>query len=79
MKNQKMSTTITLAISLVIIVCISLLYIFANNSMVSMMKQSEMENMRASLNAQTNVIREYVTHQEDLLTAYSKAPVVADF
>lgn len=44
-----------------------------------MMKQSEMENMRASLNAQTNVIREYVTHQEDLLTAYSKAPVVADF
>lgn len=79
MKNQKMSTTITLAILLVIIVCISLLYIFANNSMVSMMKQSEMENMRASLNAQTNVIREYVTHQEDLLTAYSKAPVVADF
>ena len=79
MKNQKMSTTITLAISLVIIVCISLLYIFANNSMVSMMKQSEMENMRASLNAQTNVIREYVTHQEDLLTAYSKASVVADF
>lgn len=44
-----------------------------------MMKQSEMSNMRASLNAQINVIREYVTHQEDLLTAYSKAPVVADF
>ena len=79
MKNQKMSTKITLAITLVITVCISLLYLIANKSMMSMMKKSEMENLHASLNAQTNIIKEYLKHQEDLLIAYSKSPEVVEF
>ena len=79
MKNQKMSTTITLAITLVITVCISLLYIIANKSMMSVMKKSEMANLHTSLNAQTNIIEEYLTHQEDLLIAYSKSPEVIEF
>ena len=79
MKNQKMSTTITIAITLVITVCISLLYIIANKSMMAMMKQSEKANLQASLNAQTNIIEEYLAHQEELLIAYSKSPEVIDF
>lgn len=59
-------------------ICISLLYLVASNRMNAMMKQSEVDHMKASLHAQTNLIEEYVRHQEDLLTAYSKSPVVAD-
>ncbi len=79
MKNQKMSTTITIAITLVVTVCISLLYIIANRSMASMMKTSEMANLHASLDAQTNIIEEYLAHQEELLIAYSKSPEVIEF
>ena len=79
MKNQKMRTTITLAILLVTSICIFLLYVIANTNMTSMMKQSELDNLHSSVNAQTSLIEEYVTHQEDLLIAYSKAPVVAEF
>lgn len=74
-----MSTTITLAITLVITVCISLLYIIANKSMMSVMKKSEMANLHTSLNAQTNIIEKYLTHQENLLIAYSKSPEVIEF
>ena len=79
MKNQKMRTTITVAISLTATVCILLLYIIASRSMTAMMKRSELNNLQSSLNAQSNFIEEYVTHQEDLLTAYSKSPVVGEF
>lgn len=79
MKNRKMRTTITIAILLVTSVCIFLLYVIANVNMTKMMKQSELENLHVSLNAQTSLIEEYVTHQEDLLIAYSKDPTVAAF
>lgn len=79
MKNRKMSTTITLAITAVVTVCIFMLCLIANKSMMTMMKKSQLENLHASLNAQTNMIEEYLVHQEDLLTAYSKSPEVLDF
>ena len=79
MKNQKMSTTITLVISLVTTLCIFLLYIIANMSMTAMMKEAELENMQASLNAQANFIEEYIKHEEDLLVAFSMANVIREF
>ncbi len=79
MKNRKMRTTITLAILSVTSICIFLLYVIANSNMTKMMKQSELDHLHASLNAQTSLIEEYITHQEDLLIAYSKDPVVAEF
>ncbi|MBO5486233.1 MAG: methyl-accepting chemotaxis protein, partial [Eubacterium sp.] len=79
MKNLRMSTKITAAITTVIIICITLLYVIASNRMNTMMKQSEMDHMKSALRAQTNLIEEYVNHQEDTLIAYSKAPVVINF
>lgn len=79
MKNRKMSTTITIAITLATTICISLLYVIASNNMLSMMKNSEMANLHMSLSAQTNIIEEYLTHQEDLLMAYGKSPEVIEF
>lgn len=74
-----MSTIITIFILLVTTISMSLLYIIAGRSMTSMMKQSQIENLNTSLTAQTSIINEYVTHQEDLLTAFSENSVVRDF
>lgn len=79
MKNLRMSTKITAAITAVIIVCIALLYVIASSRMNAMMKQSEIDHMKSALQAQTNLIEEYVNHQEDTLIAYSKAPVIINF
>lgn len=78
MKNWKLSRKITLGITLIVIVCMSLLYVMANQTMNSMMRQSERNQMESNLIAQTSLIEEYVKHQEDLLTAFSKAPVVRE-
>ena len=78
MKNPKMRTKITLQIAIVIVICITMLYVIANQSMTSMMKKSELDNMNASLNAQTNIIKQYIDEQETLLTVFSKASEVRD-
>lgn len=76
-KNRKLSTVITAAISLVSAICITLLFLFANNSMTTAMKTTSIDNMKTSLEAKTKIIEQYVTNSEDMLIAYSKAPAIA--
>lgn len=78
MKNWKLSRKITLGIMLIVLVCMSLLYITANKTMNGMMQESERSHMENMLKGQTGLIEEYVTHQEDMLSAYSKSPVVRE-
>lgn len=79
MKNRRMSTAITATIILVNLVCILLLYLVANTTMTTMMKQSEMENLHASLNVQTKMIQEYIRNHEDMLNTYSDSDIVREF
>ena len=78
MKNLKMSTVITTIISVVAAVCILLLYLVASRSMMVTMRDTAVDNMQTSLEARAAIIEEYVDKAEQLLIAYSKAPVVAE-
>ncbi|ODM27733.1 hypothetical protein A7W90_16750 [Clostridium sp. Bc-iso-3] len=78
MKNWKLSRTITLGIMVIVIICISLLYVMASRTMNNIMKQSERNQMETNLLAQTSLINQYVSNQEDLLIAFSKAPAVRE-
>lgn len=78
LRNRKLSTSLTISISIVVLLCTTLLYVVANNNMTKAIMESELDNMRTSLNARTSIIEEYVRHQEDLLVAYSKAPAVKE-
>jgi len=79
MKSRRMSTAITATIILVNLVCVLLLYLVANTTMTTMMKRSEMENLHDSLHVQTEIIQEYIHHQEDLLHIYGDSDVVRAF
>ena len=79
MKNWKLGTKITLGITIIVIICMSQLYLTANKTMTSMMQESELNVMKNTLNAQASLLNEYVTRQESILTAYSKTPCVRDF
>lgn len=72
MKNFKLSTTITVTISVVVAVCMLGLFLFANNSMTTVMKKNSMDNMKTSLESRQKVIEDYVNSAEDQLVAYSK-------
>lgn len=78
MKNWKLSRKITLGIMLIVILCMSLLYITANKTLNSMMQESERNHMESTLAGQTALIEEHVTRQENMLSAFSKAPVVRE-
>ncbi len=79
MRNRRMSTGITVCIFILTTISMILLYLVANKSMASMMKESQIENLNTSLNAQVNLIREYVEHQENLLVVFSKEDVIREF
>ncbi len=78
-KNQKMSTIITISILIVNTICFSLLYLIANRTMTTMMQQSARDNLYATLNVQTSIIKEYIAHQEDLLIRFGNATEIIDF
>ena len=78
MKNWKLSRKITLGIMLIVILCMSLLYITANRTLKGMMQASERKHTESMLAAQASLIEEYVIGQEKLLIAYSKTPVVRE-
>ena len=74
--NWKLNKKITLGITSIVIICISMLYIMASHSLKGVMQESEQNYMKSMLAAQTNLIEEYVTRQENMLLAYSKTPVI---
>lgn len=78
MKNQKMSTIITVIISFVAAVCILFLFLIASRNMTVAMRDTAMENMATSLNARANLLEQSVDKAERLLIAFSKAPIVAE-
>ena len=59
-KKLKLSTVITGVVSFVVAVCILLLFLLSNNSMMEAMKETSMNNMKTSLEAKTQTIDEYV-------------------
>ena len=79
MKNRKMSTVITVTISLVMAACLLLLFLVSNRNMRTSMQESAMENMSTSLAAKSEIVEQYVDSAEKLLISFSKAPVVAEF
>ena len=79
MKNRKMSTVITVTISLVMAACLLLLFLVSNRNMRTSMQESAMDNMTTSLAAKSEIVEQYVDSAEKLLISFSKAPVVAEF
>lgn len=76
-KNRKLSTIITGAVSLIVAICIITLFLLSNNSMMTAMKETSMNNMKTSLEARTQMIDEYVENAEGFMLAYSKAPIIS--
>ena len=79
MKNKKMSSAITATVLLINLICIVLLYLVASTTMTSLMNKSAMEDLHASLSVQTEIVEEYIRHQEDMLRTYSDSDIVRDF
>ena len=78
MKNWKLRHKLTLGITLIVMHCMSLLYVTANKTLKGMIQESEHNHMENVLTAQTSLITEYVTSQEELLTAYSETPAIRE-
>jgi methyl-accepting chemotaxis protein len=72
-KRSKLSTGITVAITLIVIVCIGVLFYIANSNMTKAMRNTAVDNMITSLEAKTQIIESYVESAESTLLAYSKA------
>ncbi len=78
MKNRKMNILITGAVAMMAAIGILLLYVLANSSLTSVMKQAALNNMQTSLESQRQIVEMYVKSGEELMHSYAQAPVVAE-
>lgn len=78
MKNWKLNQKITLGITLIVCLCMGLLYVTANTTLKDMMQKSGRSYMESMLEAETCLIEEYMASQENMLIAYSKTPAIRE-
>lgn len=78
LKNKKMSTVITISVSIVAAISIVCLFFVANYNMSTAMRETAMNNMKTSLEAREQIVEQYVKDSEAILVAYSQAPIVAE-
>lgn len=72
-KNLKMRALITSCIAVIAIICMSFLYVVQSKDTTSVMKKIATNNMSTALDAQANMIRQYVDNSERLLKEYGSA------
>lgn len=79
LKNMKLRTSITIAITIIVISCIGILFYISNSNMTRAMRRTAIDNMITSLEAKAVTIESYIESSESLLKAYGKAKVLSDF
>lgn len=78
-KNMKLSTGITIAITIIVITCIGVLFNTSNNNMTKVMRNTAVDNMITSLEAKGQIIESYIESSESVLLAFSKASDVKEY
>jgi methyl-accepting chemotaxis protein len=73
LKKMKLSTRITIAITSVVIICMSTQFYATNEIVSGIMQEVVMDNMTTSLKAKTQIIEDYVKSAESVLLSFSKA------
>lgn len=77
-RNLKLGVIIASAVAVIAAIGISFLFLVSNRNMSNAMKETALENMQASLTAQSQIIEECITQNENLLRAYSQTPNVTN-
>ncbi|NLL01066.1 MAG: methyl-accepting chemotaxis protein [Clostridiales bacterium] len=70
---MKLSTSITISIAVIVILCTGILFSMSNNNMSKVMRNTAVDNMITSLEAKNQIIQSYIESSESTLMAYSKA------
>ena len=73
LKKQKLSTSITLLITVIVGACMMMLFFISNSNMTSATKEAAKDSMEASLNAKIQIINQYADSAEKLLIAFSQS------
>lgn len=72
-KNRKLSTSITMLIAIVVMVCIMMLFFVSDSNMTTATKDAARDSMETSLAAKTQIINQYTESAENVLAAFSKS------
>lgn len=77
-KNLKLGTIITSAVAIISAIGIAFLFFTSNHNMSRAMKDTSLKSMQSSLTAQSQLIEEYITQNENLLRAFAQTPNVTN-
>ncbi len=78
-RNMKLSTGITIAITIIVITCMGVLFYTSNSSITKVLSNNAVDNMITSLEAKTQIIEDYIESSESVLLAFSKASDLREY
>lgn len=78
-RNQKLSTGITMLITVIVGACILMLFILSSSNMTSATKNAAKDSMETSLNAKIQIINQYTDSAEKVLIAFSQSGELNSF
>lgn len=78
MKNIKMSTQITIYVGIVAMVCMCMLYALVGVNTSNITRDAAINNLQTSLDAQANIIAQYMDNSETILKEYTTAKEIRD-
>ena len=78
LKRWKLSSTITVTISIVVAICVFSLFSATKIRLSDIIQNSAMNTMKTSLSAKERIIEDYISESESQLISYSKAPCIRE-
>ena len=76
---MKLSVSITILITLVVMTCTGVLFGISNRGMANVMRDTAVDNMMTSLESNAQIIQSYIESAESTLLAYSRTPDIVRF
>ncbi|HKM35880.1 MAG TPA: methyl-accepting chemotaxis protein [Lachnospiraceae bacterium] len=78
MKNMKMSTQITIYVGIVALICMGILCVMIGVNTSNVTRDAAINNLQTSLDAQANIIAQYVDEAERTMKTYTTAKEIRD-
>lgn len=77
-KNLKLSAVISVSLGVIALICLGILYLITSSNISSVMRETALNNMTTSLDAQTSILEQYISSSEMNLRQFATAGEVRE-
>ena len=78
LKNQKIRFVITEVLAILLVVTFGIIFFTMRSKLTTVFRQNALDKMETSLDEREKIVSSYIKNGEDVLVAFSKAPIIIE-